>query len=157
MKVFYGGSFCPPTLGHEDIIRRAANLFDEVVVAVMVNPAKQYAISMEERVSLLQTLFQDVSNVRVIADDGLLVDAARREGADALLRGIRGVSDLPFEMQLAEANRRLSGLETLYLQTLPEYSLLCSSVVLDVARHGGSVDGMVPALIKSEILRALAR
>ena len=109
MRVIYAGSFSPPTLGHLDIIRRASALFDEVVVAVLSQSEKQYLFSLEKRREMLARVTDDLANVRVVADTGMLVELARREGADVILRGIRDASDLPLEMQMATANRSIGG------------------------------------------------
>ena len=107
MKAIYAGSFSPPTNGHLDVIRRGARLYDELIVAVLSQREKQYLFSPEARRALLETITRDIENVRVVADTGLLVDVARREGADVILRGLRNGSDLLFEMQMAQANRTI--------------------------------------------------
>jgi pantetheine-phosphate adenylyltransferase len=157
MKAIYAGSFSPPTLGHIDVICRAAKLFDEIVIAVLSQSEKQYLFSLEKRREMLERVLRDVPNARVIADDGLLADVARREGADLLLRGIRDASDLPLEMQMASANRQIGGVETLFLVCSPQFSLLSSSIVRDCARHGAPIDGMVPPEIANDIYAACAK
>lgn len=154
MIAVYAGSFSPPTLGHLDIIRRASALFDEVIVAVLSQREKGYRFSPEQRRGMLERIAGDLPNVRVIADDGLLVDVVRREGADVILRGLRGESDLPFEMQLAEANRRIGGIETMFMSCLPEYSMISSTIVRDCAAHGAPIGAMVPEEIAGEIYTA---
>ena len=139
MRVIYAGSFSPPTLGHLDIIRRASALFDEVVVAVLSQSEKQYLFSLEKRREMLARVTGDL---------------ARREGADAILRGIRDASDLPLEMQMATANRQIGGLDTVFLICSPLYSLLSSSIVRDCARHGAPIEGMVPEQIVNDIYAA---
>ena len=154
MRVIYAGSFSPPTLGHLDIIRRAAAMFDEVVVAVLSQSEKTYLFSLEERREMLARVTDGLANVRVVADTGMLVELARREGADVILRGIRDASDLPLEMQMATANRQIGGLDTVFLACSPMYSLLSSSIVRDCARHGAPIESMVPEQIVNDIYAA---
>lgn len=151
MRCFYAGSFDPPTLGHIDLIRRAARLFDEVVVGVMINPDKKGMFPVSERTDMLREALFGLSNVRVVADSGLTVDMARRSGCQVLLRGVRGAQDVALEEQLAGANRHVSGLETLILFTAPEYGFITSSIVRDLIRHGASVDGMVSESVKKRL------
>ena len=154
MKAVYAGSFSPPTLGHLDVIERAAGLFDEVIVAVLCQTAKQYRFSPEQRASMLQRMTAGLGNVRVISGEGLLVDLVRREGADVIVRGLRGPSDLTFEAQMAEANRRIGGVETVFLHSRPEYSMISSTIVRDCAAHGAPIESMVPGEIVEEIVDA---
>ena len=154
MKAVYAGSFSPPTLGHLDIIERAAGLFDEVIVAVLSQTAKQYRFSPGQRASMLQCMTAKLSNVRVVSGEGLLVDLVRREGADVIVRGLRGPSDLTFEAQMAEANRRIGGVETVFLHSRPEYSMISSTIVRDCAAHGAPIESMVPGEIVEEIVDA---
>ena len=151
MKAVYAGSFSPPTLGHLDIIERAAGLFDEVIVAVLSQTAKQYRFSPERRASMLQRMTAKLSNVRVVSGEGLLVDLVRREGADVIVRGLRGPDDLTFEMQMAEANRLIGGVETVFLTSRPEYGMISSTIVRDCASHGAPIDRMVPKEIIGQI------
>lgn len=153
-RCFYPGSFDPPTRGHIDLIERASRLFDEVVVGVMVNPDKQGMFPPEERVEMLRESTAHLSNVRVAADSGLTVDMARRAGCQVILRGVRGVQDVALEEQLAGANRQISGLETVILFTAPEYGYITSSIVRDLIRHGGPVDGMVSEAVRQHLLRS---
>ena len=154
MKAVYAGSLSPPTLGHLDIIERAAGLFDEVIVAVLSQTAKQYRFSPGQRASMLQRMTAKLSNVRVVSGEGLLVDLVRREGADVIVRGLRGPSDLTFEAQMAEANRRIGGVETVFLHSRPEYSMISSTIVRDCAAHGAPIESMVPGEIVKEIVDA---
>jgi len=151
----YAGSFSPPTCGHLDIIRRAARVLDEVVVAVLINPEKTYVFSPEQRAGWLARAAADIPNVRVVWDSGLLVDVARRVGAGVIVRGVRGERDLGYEMPIAEANRRLSGLDTMYLAASPELAYLSSTIVMDIARHGGDISGMVPHEILADIVSSI--
>ena len=154
MKAVYAGSFSPPTLGHLDVIRRAAGLFDELVVAVMSQTAKQYLFSPEQRLEMLREITAGLPNVRVISDQGLLVDLVRREGADVIVRGLRNSADWMFESQMAEANRKIGGVETVFLSCLPEYSMISSTIVRDCAAHGAPIDAMVPHEIAGKIYDA---
>lgn len=156
MKAIYAGSFSPPTLGHVDIIARAAALFDEVVVAVLSQSEKRYLFSLDKRTEMLRRITKSFPNVRVVGDSGLLTSLARREGADVILRGIRDASDLPLEMQMAVANRRIGGLDTVFLVCSPEYSLLSSSIVRDCARHRAPIDSMVSPEIIDDVYAACA-
>lgn len=154
MKAVYAGSFSPPTLGHMDIITRAAAMFDELVVAVLCQQNKKYLFSVEERLEMLRASIGDRPNVRVICDTGLLVDVVKREGADVIVRGLRNSADLLFEMQVAEANRKIGGVETLFLPCQPEYSMISSTIVRDCASHGAPIESMVPREIVSKIYDA---
>lgn len=154
MIAVYAGSFSPPTRGHLDIIRRAAGMFDELIVAVLSQAEKRYPLSPQRRRELIERIVRDMPNVRVVSDTGLLVDVVRRFGADVILRGLRNSSDLLFEMQLAEANRRIGGVETIFISCLPEYSMLSSTIVRDCASHGAPIESMVPEEIAGEIYTA---
>lgn len=147
----FAGSFDPITLGHLDIIRRAEKLFDRVIVAVMINSAKKGLFTTDERVELIRKCTSGMKKVSVITDTGLTVNAARRLGAGVLLRGIRGEGDAGMEAQIAAANRQISGIETLTLFTDPRYSLLSSTIVRDVLKNGGPIEGMVPDAILADV------
>lgn len=139
------GSFDPVTNGHLDVIERAAALFDEVVVAVLVNVSKRQGMfDLEERIDMLREVCADVPNVRVESFSGLLVDFARERDIPAVVKGLRVVTDFDYELQMAQMNHRLTGLETLFVATIPDYSFLSSSLVKEVASHGGDVAGLVP-------------
>ena len=154
MRAVYAGSFSPPTLGHLDIIRRASAMFDEVVVTVMSQTAKTYVFSPQARLEMLREVTAEFANVRVIADQGLLADLVRREGADVILRGLRGEADLSFEMQMAAANRQIGNIETVFIGCMPEYSMISSTIVRDCAAHGAPIAGMVPGKIIGKIYAA---
>lgn len=154
MIAVYAGSFSPPTLGHLDIIRRSAAMFDEVVVAVLSQQAKRYLFSPQVRREMLEGITGEFKNVRVIADTGLLVDVVRRVGADVIVRGLRNSSDLLFEMQMAEANRKIGNIETIFIGCLPEYSMISSTIVRDCAAHGAPIQSMVPERIIGKIYAA---
>ena len=154
MKVVYPGSFHPPTIGHIDIIKRAARLFDEVVVAVMVNPEKTYLFPAEMRVEMLKECLRDVPNVRVLADGGLLAMLCQKEKADAILRGLRSYTDYGYETPLAEANKAIGAPETIYISADPALSHVSSTIVMDIARHKGPLEGFVPPEIIDRVREA---
>jgi len=148
----YPGSFDPVTIGHLDLIRRAAALFDEVIVAVMHNPAKHGCFPVEERLALIRRSVADIPNVRVDAWHGLLVDYVRQTGATAVVRGLRAVSDFETEMTMAQVNQQLlPGMETLFLMTKPEHSCISSSVVREAASFGADISAFVPACIVGDV------
>ena len=150
-KALCPGSFDPPTLGHMDVIERAARLFDEVLVAVVVNPGKDALFSLDERTTMLEELTGDLPNVKVAPFSGLLVDFATSEGADCIVKGLRAVSDFDYELQQAQMNQRLTGVDTLFMPTRPAYSFLSSRLIRQVAGLGGSVAGQVPPLVEAAL------
>ena len=139
------GSFDPVTNGHLDIIERASALFDEVVVAVGVNKSKNRLFSPEERIAMLEEACAGLPNVRIASFDGLLTDFCKTEDVVAIVKGLRAVSDFDYELQMAQMNRTLAGVETVFLPTNPEWSYLSSSLVREVARLGGDYRSLVPA------------
>lgn len=144
----YPGTFDPPTNGHLDLINRGAKIFDELVVAILRNPDKTPLFSLEERRDMLETLVKRWENVRVDTFDGLLVDYAADQGAQAVLRGIRAVSDYEYELQMALMNRKLDpGLETIFMMPAEAYSYLSSRLVREIGLLGGNVEGLVPELV----------
>jgi len=145
------GSFDPVTNGHLDIIRRAAGLFDEVTVGVLVNPNKQGLFDVDERLGMLREVVADLDNVKVESFEGLLVDFCRDHDIDAIVKGLRAVSDFDSELQMAQMNTSLSGVETVFVPTSPEWSFLASSLVKEVARFGGDVSGLVPSVILARL------
>jgi len=148
----YPGSFDPVTNGHLDLIQRASNLFDRLVVAVLVNPEKDPLFSPQERVKMLDLVVAHLPNVEVDTFEGLLVDYARSKGARVLLRGIRAVSDYEYELQMALMNRQLEpDMETVFMLPAEAYSYLSSRLVREVARLGGSIKGLVPAAVEERI------
>ncbi|HMS24297.1 MAG TPA: pantetheine-phosphate adenylyltransferase [Acidimicrobiia bacterium] len=150
------GSFDPPTVGHIEIIERAATLFDEVTVAVIRNATKQATLTSEERVDFLNRCLKSHSNVSVLSFDGLLVDCAREAGANVVVKGLRAISDFDYELQMAQMNRQLSHIETVFLSTNPQHSFLSSSMVRDIARYGGDVSSLVPAVIAADVASRFA-
>ncbi len=144
----YPGSFDPVTNGHLDVIKRAAKLFDQVIVAVAHNEQKQGLFSTAERVALLHTTAGQMPNVRVMDFNGLLVEFAVAHGACAVIRGLRAISDFEFEFQMALMNRKLDdSIETLFLMPKEEYTYLSSRIVKEIARLGGDIDSFVPAAV----------
>ncbi|KOY82567.1 pantetheine-phosphate adenylyltransferase [Lysinibacillus macroides] len=142
------GSFDPVTLGHLDIINRAADVFDVVYVAVLNNSAKQPLFSVEERMALMAEVTKALPNVRIESSSGLLIDYAKEKNAKAIVRGLRAVSDFEYEMQITSMNRFLDEtIETFFIMTKNQYSFLSSSIVKEVAKYGGNVDELVPTYV----------
>ncbi len=148
----YPGSFDPFTNGHLDILQRAANLFDHIIVGVLVHPAKKCLFSPEERVEMIGEVTRRIENVRAIHFNGLLVDFCRSTGACAIIRGLRAVSDYEYEMQMFSVNNQLApDLETVFLMSSPKFSFLSSSIAKEVARYGGDISGLVPEKVAREM------
>lgn len=146
------GSFDPITNGHLDIIERATRLFDRIIVAVAVNPSKSPLFTIPERMEMVREVCAHLPNVAVDTFDGLLVDYAARQGARAIIRGLRAISDFEYELQMALTNRRLGpGIETVFMMPGSEYVYLSSSIVKDIARLGGSVEGLVPNSVRQRL------
>jgi pantetheine-phosphate adenylyltransferase len=149
------GTYDPVTNGHLDIVARALACFDRVIVAVLTNPGKQPLFSLEDRVALLKdataSLDGGTGRIEVDAFSGLLVHYARERDVTAIVKGLRAVSDFDYELQMAQMNYRLAGVETMFMTTNPAYSYLSSSLVKDVARHGGEVDGLVPPAVAAHL------
>ena len=154
MRALYPGSFDPLTLGHLDLIERAARLFDGVIVAVLQNPGKTPAFSLDQRLQQIHRATHHLQGVEVGSFDGLTVEYARQSGAGVILRGLRAMSDFEFELQIAHTNKSLAPqLETLFLATATAHSFLSNSVVKEVARFGGSVGHMVPTGVAQDLAR----
>jgi pantetheine-phosphate adenylyltransferase len=147
------GSFDPPTNGHIDVIERALSAFDDVVIAVVDNPSKASLFSTEERVSLLQELFGD--RAKIGSFSGLLVEYAAEVGANVVVKGLRTVDDYEYEMQMAQMNRHLTGMETVFMATRSEWSFISSSLVKEVAKLGGSITGLVPSVVEDALQERL--
>lgn len=150
-RVVCPGSFDPATNGHLDIISRASGLYDEVVVAVLINVTKQSLFTVDERVGMLREVTKGYGNVRVERFHGLLVDFCAANGITAVVKGLRAVSDFEYEMQMAQMNYRLAKVETLFMTTNPLYSFLSSSLVKEIARYGGDVSGLVPDAVLGKL------
>jgi pantetheine-phosphate adenylyltransferase len=151
------GSFDPVTNGHLDVIERASRLYDEVTVAVLVNTAKTGLFEVEERIEMLREVTEGLGNVRVDSFQGLLVDYCRERGIPVVVKGLRAVSDFDYELQMSQMNHRLTGTETLFVATNPEYSFLSSSLVKEVAKWGGDVSGLVPDPVLARLRSRLDR
>jgi len=152
-KAVCPGSFDPITNGHLDVIERASHLFDEVVIAVLVNNSKSSLFTIEERIVLARDSVKHLSNVKVDMWSGLLVDYCRENGVDAIVKGLRAVSDFDYELQMAQMNLQLKSVDTLLMATKPAYSFLSSSLVREIARYGGDVSNLVPPGVLSELKR----
>ncbi len=141
----YPGSFDPCTNGHLDIIRRASRLFDRVIVAVLINEKKNPLFSTEERVKMLKTVTSDIPNVEICSFSGLLADFMKKGGYSVIIKGLRAVSDYEYEFQMALINRNLwEELETMFMPCSSEFMFLSSSLVKEVAKYNGELDGLVP-------------
>ncbi|MEU1622332.1 pantetheine-phosphate adenylyltransferase [Streptomyces sp. NPDC008238] len=151
------GSFDPVTNGHLDIIARASRLYDEVYVAVMINKSKQGLFPIEERIALIEEVTAEYGNVRVEAFHGLLVDFCKQRDIPAIVKGLRAVSDFDYELQMAQMNNGLSGVETLFVPTNPTYSFLSSSLVKEVAQWGGDVAHLLPPVVLEALKKKLGQ
>ncbi|WP_436501451.1 pantetheine-phosphate adenylyltransferase [Actinokineospora sp. HUAS TT18] len=149
------GSYDPPTNGHLDIIERAAALFDEVVVAVMINKSKKGLFTVEERMDMLRETAAHLPNVRVDSWHGLLVDYCKQHDVQAIVKGLRAVSDFDYELQMAQMNQGLTGVETMFMPTSPLNSFLSSSLVKEVATYGGEVSHLLPEIVHTRLLKRL--
>ena len=151
-KAIYPGSFDPVTYGHLDIIKRAAQIFDEITVSVLDNKAKHPLFSTDERVRILEEVTKDISNVKVASYDGLLIDYAKKSGANVVIRGLRAITDFDFELQLAQTNRKLyDTVDTVFLTTSLDYAYLSSSTVKEVASFGGDISKFVPKFVEEKV------
>lgn len=150
------GSFDPVTNGHLDIIGRTAPLFDEVVVAVLINKSKKGLFTVEERMEMLVEQAAPYPNVRVDSFHGLLVDYCRAHDVHAIVKGIRAVSDFDYELKMAQMNHRLSAVDTLFMPTSPEFSFVASSLVKEVATYGGDVSHLLPEDVHRRLLERIA-
>ena len=155
-RAIYPGSFDPVTNGHLDVIERARKLFDEVVVAVAHNDQKQPYFTLEERLEFLGAVTRSIGGVKILPLDGLLVEFALQQNAQAVVRGLRAVSDFEFEFQMALMNRKLEAtVETIFLMPKEEYTYLSSRIVKEIARLGGDVTGFVPARVARALKKKL--
>ncbi|MCD2190269.1 pantetheine-phosphate adenylyltransferase [Actinomycetospora soli] len=155
MKAVCPGSFDPVTLGHVDVVRRAAAMFDEVVVAVAINPNKQGLFSVDERRDLLGETFADLPNVSTAAFSGLLVDWCREQGVGVIAKGLRSDTDYAYELPMAHMNRHLTGVDTVFLSASPEHTFVSSSLVKEVARGGGDVSAFLTAGVHAALTERL--
>ncbi len=151
MKILIPGSFDPPTNGHIDVINRCSKIFSEIIVGVVVNPSKDSLFTRNERSEMLENIFQEKENITVESFEGLLVDFASKNSVDAIVKGLRAMTDFDYEFQMAQANSTLAGYETIFIPSSPEYGYLSSSMVKEIHSYGGDVSSLVP----SEVLKSL--
>lgn len=151
------GSFDPVTNGHLDVIERAAAQFDRVVVAVVYNPSKQGMFTVAERVAMLESVTAHLGNVTVDSWHGLLVEYARRNNLGVIVKGLRAVSDFEYELQMAQMNKQLSGVDTFFTATNPVYNYVSSSLVKEVAKYGGDVANLLPPVVHQRLVARLAQ
>jgi pantetheine-phosphate adenylyltransferase len=150
------GSYDPATNGHLDIIERAARQFDEVIVAVMINKTKNCLFEVSDRLAMLKEITEHLSGIRVDSWHGLLVDYCTANGITTIVKGLRAVSDFDYELQMAQLNYQLSGVDTMFLPSKPHYSFLSSSVVKEVATYGGDVGHLLPPTVHQRLITRLA-
>jgi pantetheine-phosphate adenylyltransferase len=152
-RAVYPGMFDPMHNGHVDVIQRSLQIFDELIVAVVANPSKQPLFSVKERLEMIDEATSELSNFRIVAFDGLLIDLVTRERADCIVRGIRAVSDFEYEFQMALMNRKLrSTVETVFLMPHEKYTYISSRLIKEVASFGTSVAGMVPPIVEKRLV-----
>lgn len=155
-KAIYPGSFDPVTLGHVDIIRRAAKMFDSLTVSVLYNSEKTPLFSVDERVKMLREVCKDITNVKIDSFSGLTADYALKSGTDVIIRGLRAITDFEYELQMAQTNRKiLPTLDTVFLTTSLEYAYLSSSIVREVASYGGDIHEFVTPDIAEKVYSKL--
>jgi len=154
-KAVFPGTFDPPTVGHLDIVTRAAAAFDELIVATGVNQSKNRLFGPQERLDMLGELIAPFPNVRIGTFDGLLVDYCRAEGAGVIVKGLRSAADYDYELQMAQLNRRMTGVDTFFLPTAPENAFISSSWVKEIARLGGDVSTFVTPAVHARLLDTL--
>lgn len=157
-RLVYPGSFDPITFGHVDIIKRASQFCDELIVAVLKNPSKQSAFSLDERVHMIDICVKDLENVSVKSFDGLLAEFVRKTGAKAIIKGLRAVSDYEYELQMAHINKKLNPeMETLFMMASAQYSFLSSSTIKDIVLFGGDVSEFIPCEILDIVNKKIRR
>ena len=155
-RVVCPGSFDPITYGHLDIVERASSIFDEVVIAVMVNKTKQTLFTVEERMEMTKEVTSKFPNVKVDSWSGLLVDYCKTNDISIIVKGLRAVTDFDYELQMSQINLQLQGVETLFISTAPAHSFLSSSLVKEIASHGGDVSSYIPAVLLERLKDRLA-
>jgi pantetheine-phosphate adenylyltransferase len=156
-RVVCPGSFDPITNGHLDIIKRASSLFDEVVIAVLVNQTKSSLFTVDERIEMIKEVTSNYKNVSVDSWSGLLVDYCKSNQITTIVKGLRAVSDFDYELQMSQVNLQLQGVETLFMATAPSHSFLSSSLVKEIASHGGDVSAYMPTAIVSKLKSRVAK
>ena len=154
-KALYTGSFDPLTNGHYNIIERASKLYDELTVGIIMNPAKKSLFSLQERKEMIEETMKPLGNVRVDSFSGLLADYVNKNGFNVVVRGLRSSMDFEYEIQMAQMNQRIGEIETLFMATSPKWSFLSSSLVKEVARLGGDVEGLVPDHVRKALVDRL--
>jgi pantetheine-phosphate adenylyltransferase len=155
-RVVCPGSFDPITFGHLDIIERASSLFDEVVVAVLVNQTKKTLFTVEERIAMIKEVTAAHPNVKVDSWSGLLVDYCKKNEIPMIVKGLRAVTDFDYELQMSQINLQLQGVETLFMSTAPAHSFLSSSLIKEIASYGGDVSSYVPEILLDRLKNRLA-
>lgn len=151
------GSFDPVTLGHIDIFERAAAQFDEVVIAVLVNPNKKGMFDLDERIEMIEESTRHLPNLRTESGQGLVVDFARQRGLTAIIKGLRSGADFEYELQMAQMNKHVAGVDTFFVATAPRYSFVSSSLAKEVASLGGDVSDLLPAPVNERLQAKLQR
>ncbi len=155
-RIIYPGTFDPVTLGHLDLIRRAVNVFDTLIVAVASNPHKTPLFSLEERFDMLKEVTKGIKNIEIDHLEGLLIDYARKKKCNVVLRGIRVISDFEYEFQMALSNRKLAqDIETIFMMPSENYSYLSSKIIKEVASLGGDLRGFVPSVVEKKLKEKL--
>lgn len=157
VRAIFPGSFDPITNGHLDVIQRGVKIVDELVVAVGDNPQKEYLFTGEERTDMIRDLLRDMTEVKVERFSGLMVDFARRQGCQVILRGLRNLTDVQYEFQLALTNRAVGGLETVFIMTSEQYGFTTSTLIREVGRYGGDISRLIPPDIYARLKKRLAK
>jgi len=155
-RVVCPGSFDPITFGHLDIIKRASSIFDEIVIAVLVNQTKQTLFTVDERIEMIGEVTAQYKNVKVASWSGLLVDYCKANDISMIVKGLRAVTDFDYELQMSQINLQLQGVETLFMSTAPAHSFLSSSLVKEIASYGGDVSSYIPEPILKRLKARLA-
>lgn len=156
-KAVCPGSFDPVTNGHLDVFGRAADMFDEVTIAVLENSGKNPLFSVAERIALLETAVAPWPNLKVGTFNGLLVDFCKANGINVIVKGLRAVTDFDYELQMAQMNYRLAQIETAFVATNPEFGYLSSSLIKEISRHGGDITGLVPENVQAALVERYAQ
>ena len=151
MKVLIPGSFDPPTNGHIDVIKRCVKVFDEVLVGVIVNPSKESLFSTDTRSEMLNEVFSENKNISIKSFEGLLVDFAKKNKVNAIVKGLRAMTDFDYELQMAQMNFNLADFETIFIPTSPEYGYVSSSLVKEIHSYGGDVSELVPENVSKRL------
>ncbi|UUO00731.1 pantetheine-phosphate adenylyltransferase [Mycolicibacterium novocastrense] len=151
------GSFDPVTLGHVDVFERAAAQFDEVIVAVLINPNKKGMFTLDERIAMIEEATEHLPNLRVESGEGLVVDFARQRGVTAIVKGLRSGTDFEYELQMAQMNKHIAGVDTFFVSATPQYSFVSSSLAKEVASMGGDVSELLPAAVNTRLQAKLSQ